>query len=96
MTLALSLFISAAQSHPAVAPAGHPLHRSQTPGGEYDQAQVSGPPHAVEQAEVEALFGLRCEVDLLDTFVTTTLPPHFQNQGVSQAAESVYLITKNS
>ena len=63
---------------------------------EYDQAQVSGPPHAVEQAEVEALFGLRCEVDLLDTFVTTTLPPHFQNQGVSQAAESVYLITKNS
>ncbi|MEQ8689476.1 MAG: thiopurine S-methyltransferase [Pseudomonadales bacterium] len=61
---------------------------------EYDQAQVSGPPHAVQPEEVESLFGLRCEIQHLETFVTSTLPPHFQAQGVRQAAESVFLITK--
>lgn len=61
---------------------------------EYDQMLVSGPPHSVESEEVEALFGPRCEVQQLDSFVTSTVPPHFQNQGIKQVVESVYLITK--
>lgn len=61
---------------------------------EYDQAQISGPPHAIEQDEVESLYGLRCEVELLDSFVTSALPPEFVRHGVARAAESVYLITK--
>ena len=61
---------------------------------EYDQSQASGPPHAVHSDEVTELFQHRCSVDLVDSFVTSSLPPHFSQQGVHQAAESVYLITK--
>ena len=61
---------------------------------EYDQSLVDGPPHSVEQAEVERLYGQRCEIALLDAYVTATLPPHFQAQNITQAVESVYLITK--
>ena len=63
---------------------------------EYDQNIVSGPPHSVLPEEVESLFGGRCAVELLDCIVTSSLPPHFQQQGVGQAAESVYMITKHS
>lgn len=61
---------------------------------EYDQNLVSGPPHAVHREEVEDLFAHRCEIELIDSFVTSTLPAHFQEQSVRQAVESVYLMTK--
>ena len=61
---------------------------------EYDQSLLSGPPHAVHEEEVAELFKHRCVVELVDSFVTTALPPKFQNQGVQQAIESVYVITK--
>ncbi len=61
---------------------------------EYDQNLVAGPPHSVMPEEIEALFGQRCEVELLDSIVTSLLPPHFHEQGVTQAVESVYVITK--
>jgi thiopurine S-methyltransferase len=61
---------------------------------EYDQSLVSGPPHSVEQEEVESLYGHRCEIEQLDSFVTSTLPPYFANRGVREAVESVYRIAK--
>lgn len=61
---------------------------------EYDQSMVSGPPHAVEADEIERIYGHRCDVDLLESFVTNTLPPHFEDRGIRQAVESVYCITK--
>ena len=61
---------------------------------EYDQALVSGPPHAVFGDEVEAHYGSRCDIELLEAFVTSVLPPHFVEAGVGQAIESVYRITK--
>ena len=61
---------------------------------EYDQNLVAGPPHAVMPDEVESLYGGRCQVELLESIVTSALPAHFSQQGVAQAAESVYLITK--
>ncbi len=61
---------------------------------EYDQNLVAGPPHCVLPEEVEQLYGHRCEVELLDSIVTSLLPPHFAQQGVKQAVESVFLITK--
>ena len=61
---------------------------------EYDQQRVAGPPHAVLPEEVEALYGPRCDVQLLESIVTSALPGHFLEQGVPQAAESVYCITK--
>ncbi len=61
---------------------------------EYDQDLVSGPPHAVDPDEVESLYGGRCDVELLETFVTSSLPKRFADSKVPQAAESVYRIVK--
>lgn len=61
---------------------------------EYDQSRVSGPPHSVSEEEVEKNFGVRCDVSLVDSIVTSALPPHFEVQGVRQAIENVYRIKK--
>jgi thiopurine S-methyltransferase len=61
---------------------------------EYDQTLVNGPPHAVLGEEVEALFGDRCEVIRLGSHITDQLPPKFAKAGATQAAETVYAITK--
>ncbi|MEM9621337.1 MAG: thiopurine S-methyltransferase [Pseudomonadota bacterium] len=62
---------------------------------EYDQSLVAGPPHSVFPEEIESLFSPRCDIELLESIVTSLLPPHFHSQGISQAVESVYLITKS-
>jgi thiopurine S-methyltransferase len=61
---------------------------------EYDQNLVAGPPHAVSPDEVADHYSERCEVEQLDSIVTSSLPAHFTEQGVSQAVEAVYRITK--
>ena len=61
---------------------------------EYDQDLVPGPPHAVLPEEVEQLYGGRCDIELLESVVTSALPGRFVECGVPHAAESVYLITK--
>lgn len=61
---------------------------------EYDQARVSGPPHAVLRDEVEGLFRPRCDIDYVDSILTSELPPKFQQGGVGEASESIYVITK--
>lgn len=61
---------------------------------EYDQKLVTGPPHAVLPEEVESLYGARCEIELLESIVTSALPARFADLGIPQAVESVYLITK--
>ena len=61
---------------------------------EYEQELVPGPPHAVHPDEIEQLYGARCEVELLESIITSALPPRFVEGGVRQAAESVYVITK--
>lgn len=63
---------------------------------EYDQNLVAGPPHSVTPEEVQALYGGRCQVEKLDSVVTEQVPPHFQSQGVRQAVESVYRMTKQT
>ena len=63
---------------------------------EYDQNLVAGPPHCVTPEEVEHLFANRCHIRLLESIVTELLPPHFADQGVGKAVESVYVITKRS
>lgn len=62
---------------------------------EYEQTRVAGPPHAVHREEVDELFGARCEIELIESFVTEQVPPHFVEQGLTKAAESVYRLTKN-
>ena len=63
---------------------------------EYDQARVPGPPHAVGEAEVNALFGARCQVERLCSapVVAADLPPSFAQGGVEEAVEVAYCVVK--
>lgn len=61
---------------------------------EYPQEQVPGPPHSVPEAEVEALFGNRCRIELLGRAPTRALPPKFAEAGLGEVQEAVYRITK--
>ena len=61
---------------------------------EYDQKLVSGPPFSVHPDEVGHLYGERCSISLLSTRMTEQVPPHFEEQGVKRAAESIYRIEK--
>lgn len=61
---------------------------------EYEQTLVPGPPHAVTEDEVRALFGARCDVQRLDARMVGRLPPKFPEGGVDQALEVAYLLTK--
>lgn len=63
---------------------------------EYDQARIPGPPHAVLEDEVAALYGPRCDVELLVRKVVNVVPPAFAAAGVTEAAEAVYRIAKRS
>ena len=61
---------------------------------EYDQRRVAGPPHAVSQAEVDALFGGRCSIERLAGEHTCALPPKFLEAGLGEVVETVYALTK--
>ena len=61
---------------------------------DYDQALASGPPFAVSPAQVQALYGARCQVRELDSARTQELPPHFAERGIEGATEGIYLLTK--
>jgi len=63
---------------------------------EYDQSRVSGPPHAVLEDEVDALYGARCSVERLVRKPVTVVPPAFAAAGVQEAAEAVYRIVKRN
>jgi thiopurine S-methyltransferase len=63
---------------------------------EYDQALVSGPPHAVLEDEVQALYGARCTVEKLAVKPVTVIPPAFAAAGVSVAVETVYRMVKQT
>jgi thiopurine S-methyltransferase len=61
---------------------------------EYDQSKLPGPPHAVLEDEVRALFGGRCRVDSLCRAPARALPPSFAEAGVADASEVAYRIVK--
>ncbi|MEZ5557267.1 MAG: thiopurine S-methyltransferase [Pseudomonadales bacterium] len=61
---------------------------------EYEQNRMKGPPHAVHADEVQALFGERCRVELVERLHSAQLPPRFTAAGITEAAEAVYLIVK--
>jgi len=63
---------------------------------EYEQTLVAGPPHAVLETEVRALYEPRCEVELLDREAVAALPPSFAAAGVAAAAQAIYRITKRT
>tara|TARA_Y100001933_G_scaffold226751_1_gene240967 strand:+ start:7620 stop:8279 length:660 start_codon:yes stop_codon:yes gene_type:complete len=63
---------------------------------EYDQKRVPGPPHAVLEDEVRALFGERCEIESCCRAPARALPPKFAEAGVDEAVEAVYRMVKTA
>ncbi len=57
---------------------------------EYDQAQMDGPPFAVEQAEVEALYGDAYTIERLFALDVLGENQRFRERGVSRMEERVY------
>ncbi len=63
---------------------------------EYQQAEMSGPPFAVEEAEVRSLFADRwsiervCEQDVLAT------EPRFRQRGLSRLSEKIFVLHRSA
>jgi thiopurine S-methyltransferase len=56
---------------------------------EYDQTRAAGPPFAVHPDEVDALYGARCTIELLER-TPAEMPPRFDSVGAR--GESTYRI----
>jgi thiopurine S-methyltransferase len=61
---------------------------------EYDQAKMNGPPHAVPESEVHALFGATHDIALLERDGALDDFPRFAQRGVTSLAEAAYLLTR--
>lgn len=61
---------------------------------EYDQRQMSGPPHAVLEDEVRALFGSSHAITLLGRDSALADAPKFAQRGVTALAEGFYLLER--
>ncbi|MGY0504300.1 thiopurine S-methyltransferase [Luteimonas sp. e5] len=63
---------------------------------EYPQSQKAGPPFAVHEDEVRALFSPRWEVELLERRDILAQQPSFIAEGVSALATAVYRMTRQA
>ena len=61
---------------------------------EYDQQQMDGPPFAVEEAEVRALFEAHWSIQLLDHQDVLAQEEKFRERGLSRLSEKVYLLQR--
>ena len=61
---------------------------------EYEQSQMSGPPHAVLAAEVHALYGTRFDIALLGRDTNLADGPRFAQRGVTQLAEGYWRLRR--
>lgn len=61
---------------------------------EYDQSKMDGPPHAVPEAEVHALFGATHDIVLLERDAALDDFPRFAQRGVTSLAEASYRLTR--
>ncbi len=61
---------------------------------EYDQSKMNGPPHAVPEAEVQALFGATHDIALLERNDAVDDFPRFAQRGVTALSEASYRLTR--
>jgi len=61
---------------------------------EYDQSKMNGPPHAVPEAEVRALFGATHDIELIERNGALDDFPRFAQRGVTTLSEAYYLLTR--
>jgi len=62
----------------------------------YPQSEMSGPPFAVSPEEVVALYNQHAQIHQLAEFDVTEQSPRFQEYGLSQVQESIFLLTTNA
>ncbi|HKJ04576.1 MAG TPA: thiopurine S-methyltransferase [Geopsychrobacteraceae bacterium] len=60
----------------------------------YDQSLMDGPPFAVPQQEMVALFSGLFEVELLVREATGEIPPRFRASGLTEVSEEVYRLVR--
>jgi thiopurine S-methyltransferase len=58
----------------------------------YDQAQMAGPPFAVREPEVQALFGLRFDIRRLANVDILAESANFRSRGLTSLREQVYAL----
>lgn len=63
---------------------------------EYDQAKVDGPPHSIQETEVQSLFKRNFEIHVLKTETTSDIGPKFKNNGINHVTQKVYMLTKRN
>jgi thiopurine S-methyltransferase len=61
---------------------------------EYDQSKMNGPPHAVPEAEVQALFGATHDIALLERDDAVEDFPRFAQRGITALSEASWLLTR--
>lgn len=62
---------------------------------EYDQSQMRGPPHAVLEREVQALYGAQHDIETLERIDVLADYPRMIERGVTALAERVYRLTRH-
>ncbi len=62
---------------------------------EYPQHEMNGPPFSVQEAEVRALYGGFCTIELIHAIDILAQEARFRDRGVSRLQEKVYLLTYN-
>ena len=60
---------------------------------DYPQSEMQGPPYAITPEEIAALYGHKTEINLLEQTDVLEENPRFQERGLTQLQESVYLLT---
>ena len=74
----------------AILPAGLPVLLVTV---EYPQEEMDGPPFAVEQREVEALYGDAWQLELLERHDILAQSKRFRDKGVTRMHEAIYRMT---
>lgn len=59
---------------------------------DYEQAQMSGPPFAVDEAEIRALYGTTFKIEKLLAQDVLDENAHFRQKGLDHLEEAVYLL----
>jgi thiopurine S-methyltransferase len=61
---------------------------------EYEQSRMPGPPHSVDNAEVQQLYGATHAIDLLARYDQLDDFPRFRARGLERLTEVVYRLTR--
>jgi thiopurine S-methyltransferase len=62
---------------------------------EYPQQEMDGPPFSVSEAEIQALYGAHCTIEMLHAEDILDQEPRFRARGLTRLQEKVYLLTYN-